>query len=216
VSRPAWKFGLLTALTALACDVSFAAKPAPVKDFSRQVEVVVGGRLRETAKGQGELTLSLWNKSANAVAGPIFVVIDETGLEQVKVGSHSEETAKGKPVLEIVPAGRELLSGGMTPSFAVAFSMPAGLSRDVANTLHLEARVFGRQAPADAAKLAREKEAQEEADFATRGKNYNQAELTAAFAAQAAATPDLMKKPDVLATAVADDEKGTWRSRFTQ
>jgi hypothetical protein len=192
----------------MSADVSMAARPAPVKEISRQVEVVVGGRLRETTKGQGELTISLWNKTDNAIAGPIFVVIDETGLPDVQVGSHTDATANGKPVFELVAVDKELLPGGMTTSYPLAFSMPAGLSRDEANKLHLATRVFGRQGSPDARKLAREKAAREDADFATQGKNYTQAQLNAALDLQKQVTPTLADKPDVFATAITEDAKG--------
>ncbi|HVJ69647.1 MAG TPA: hypothetical protein VM510_16845, partial [Caulifigura sp.] len=182
--------------------------PEPVKDFSRQVEVVVGGRLRETAKGQGELAISLWNKTDAPVAGPIMVVIEETGLEQVQVGSHDVETAKGKPLFELVPAGKVLLPGGMTAAFPIAFSMPEGLSRDDANKLHLATRVFARNGLTDEQRLQRERDAQEEADFATSGKSYTQADLNAAIALQQKVTPEILKKPDTIATAITEDDKG--------
>jgi antitoxin (DNA-binding transcriptional repressor) of toxin-antitoxin stability system len=185
-----------------------AARPAPVKDYSKQVEVIVGGRLRESRPGQGELSLSLWNTTKDSVAGPIFLVIDDTGIEAVKVGSHTEETAKGQPVFEIVPAGRALRPGGMTPSLAVAFTMPAGLGREETDQFQLKARVFARQAPQDAATVAREKEEREDAEFATRGKRYDGADLAMLRALQKQVTPDLMKKPDVIGTAITEDDKG--------
>lgn len=188
--------------------VATAARPAPVTNFSRQVEVVVGGRLRETTAGQGEVMISLWNKTNAPVVGPVFVVVDETGLEQVKVGSHSEETADGKAVFEVVPAGKALAPEGMTKAFPVAFSIPKGMSRDEANRFHLSTRVFGRQAPPDEAQMARLREEREDADSATQGKSYNAADLAAAHEAQRAVTPEFMKKPDVLATAVTEDAKG--------
>jgi len=208
VPRPAWKFALLSALTALSADIAVAARPAPVKDFSRQVEVVVGGRLRETAKGQGEVTVTLWNKTDSAVAGPIFLVIEETGIANVQVGSHTVETSKGKPVFELLSANEELLPGGMTTSFPLAFAIPEGLTREEANKLQLVTKVFGRQGAPDAAKMAREKQAREDADFATRGKSYNQSDLDAAIALQRQVTPDLMKKPDVLGTGITEDANG--------
>ncbi len=206
--RPAWKFAFLSALATLSADSSMAARPEPVKDFSRQLEVVVGGRLRETKKGQGELAITVWNKTATSVAGPIFVVIDDTGLEQVQVGSHDMETAKGKPMLLVVAEGKELIPGAMTSSIPVAFSMPEGMTRDEAAKLHLETRVFGRTGRPDAAQIERERQAREDADFATSGKSYTQADLEAAFALQAQATPDILKKPDTLATAITEDDKG--------
>ncbi|HVJ86349.1 MAG TPA: hypothetical protein VM452_11940, partial [Caulifigura sp.] len=151
--RPAWKFAFLSALATLSADSSMAARPEPVKDFSRQLEVVVGGRLRETKKGQGELAITVWNKTATAVAGPIFVVIDDTGLEQVQVGSHDMETAKGKPMLLVVAEGKELIPGAMTSSIPVAFSMPEGMTREQASKLHLETRVIGRTGRPDAAQI---------------------------------------------------------------
>ena len=165
-------------------------------------------RLRETTKGQGELTISLWNKTETAIAGPIFVVVDETGLADVQVGSHHEQTASGKPIFELVPLDKELLPGGMTQSYPLAFSMPAGLAREEANKLHLTTRVFGRQGSPDARKVARAKEDKEDSDFATKGKNYTQADLNRAIAAQRQAAPDLLKKPNVFATGITEDSKG--------
>lgn len=206
--RPAWKFAIFSALATLSADISVAAKPAPVKDFSRQVEVIVGGRLRETTAGQGELAVSLWNKTKSAIAGPIFLVIDESGLKSVQVGSHDEETAQGKPVFELVPVGRQLLPGGMTPSLPVAFHIPAGMPREDANKVRLKTRVFGREAPADAAALAREKADREDADFSTRGKSYTQADLDGIRQLQQQVSPDLVKKPDVIGTAITEDSQG--------
>ncbi len=206
--RPAWKFAIFSALATLTADVSVAAKPAPVKDFSRQVEVVAGGRLRETTAGQGELAVSLWNKTKSAIAGPIFLVIDESGLESVQVGSHGEETAQGKPVFELVPVGRQLLPGGMTPSLPVAFHIPAGMPREDANKVRLKTRVFGREAPADVAALAREKADREDADFSTRGKSYTQADLDGIRELQQQVSPELVKKPDVIGTAITEDSQG--------
>ncbi len=206
--RPAWKFAFVSALATLSADVSIAARPAPVKDFSRQVEVVVGGRLRETAQGQAELSVSLWNKTDTAVAGPIFLVIDDTGVEQVQVGSHEEETAQGKPVFVLVPADQELLPGGMTSAFPLAFEIPEGLSRDDANRVKLSTRVFGRTGSPDARKLEQERQARADADFATRGKSYSQADLNAAIRLQEQVTPELLKKPDVLATGIVENAKG--------
>ncbi len=182
--------------------------PGPVKDYTKQLEVVVGGRLRQTRPGQGEVSVTLYNKTNSAIAGPIFMIVDSTGLPTVTVGSHAEETAEGKPVFQVLPADQQLPPGGMSETLPIAFAMPESLSREEANKLHLETRVFARRAPVDAEQLAREKSAREDADFATRGKKYNQADLNAAMAAQREITPALVAKPDVIATAITEDANG--------
>jgi len=208
VPRPAWKFALLSALAAFSADSATAAKPAAVKDVSRQVEVIAGGRLRETAKGQGELTVSVWNKTRSAIAGPIFLVIDETGVESIRVGSHGEETAQGKPVFEVVPVNQKLLPGGMTRSLPVAFHVPEGIADDEAKRVQLKTRVFGREARLDPAEQARAQAEREDAEFATIGKSYTQADLDRIRAVQQEVSPELVKKPDVLGTAITEDSKG--------
>jgi len=208
VPQPAWKLALFSTLAALSTDAVIAAKPAPVKDVTRQVEVVAGGRLRETSKGQGELTVSVWNKTKAAIAGPIFLIIDETGVESVKVGSHAEETTQGKPVFEIVSVEQKLLPGGMSKSLPVAFHIPEGLGRDDIDQLRLKTRVFGRQAPIDAATKAREQAEREDADFSTRGKNYTQADLDRIREVQQRVSPDLVAKPDVMGTSITENSKG--------
>jgi hypothetical protein len=208
VPQPAWKLALFSTLAALSTDVVIAAKPAPVKDVTRQVEVIAGGRLRETSKGQGELTVSVWNKTKAAIAGPIFLIIDETGVESVKVGSHAEETTQGKPVFEIVSVEQKLLPGGMSKSLPVAFHIPEGLGREEADTLRLKTRVFGRVAPIDEATKAREQAEREDADFSTRGKSYSQADLDRLRDFQQQVSPELVKKPDVMGTAITENSKG--------
>jgi hypothetical protein len=190
------------------------AKPTAantVKDLSKQIEVVVGGRLRPAGAGQATVGVSVWNPSNRAVVGPVFLVIDGSGLDDVAVENREEAPAVGNGVYEIVPAGKILLGNAMSPQLEVTFTTPEKFSQEQANEFALAARVFARLGEAPVSPNAAD------ADFATRGKSYDQAELNRVMNIQEKYTPDLVQKQGVLATSIGENAQGKLTIRlFTE
>lgn len=173
-----------------------------LKDVSKQVEVVVDGRLRTYAPGYAEVGVSLWNSSEKDLVGPIYLVVDDSGAADVTVANHPEQTESGKGVFEVVPEGKSLLSHGMTDSISMVFAVPAGFDGPRARTFDLASRVLGREG-ADKSRKALDRE-----DDATLGKSYNQEELDRVMAIQDKHTPDLLSRKGVMGTSLVEDSKG--------
>ncbi|MBX3442404.1 MAG: hypothetical protein KF774_08350 [Planctomyces sp.] len=173
-----------------------------VRDLKQGVEVVAAGRLRLTEGDRATVSVSLWNASDNDVAGPVLLVIDGAGIDGVDIANHPEQTADGRAVFEIVPAGSVLLSRGMTSPLELEFAVPEALSREQADAFQLAARVFGREVPAS------RKPVDDERDFAVRGKSYNLDDLSRVIAIQERNMAALMQKPGVVGTSVGENDRG--------
>jgi hypothetical protein len=179
--------------------------PAPtVKDLTKQIEVVTSGRLRVRDDGYAEVSVTLWNNAERDVEGPIFVVVDGSGLDQVTIANSPELTDKGKGVFQIIGEDQRLVSHGMTPVVPLVFKAPQDLTQPKANSFALATRVFGREGQLSPAAAA----ADEDANFETRGKSYDQARFEQVKAIQEKHTPELVKKPGVLSTALAENAAG--------
>jgi hypothetical protein len=144
-------FGLGSA--ALTAAPPKSAKEERVKDLSRRVEVVTAGRLRPSADGLAKVDVSLWNPNEFEIKGPIIVVVDGSGIDGVQAANHAEQTAEGKALYEVVPAGQALVSHGMTASFPMVFETPAGFTQEQANEFELSVRVFAREGKLSARSL---------------------------------------------------------------
>lgn len=202
------RFSVLTVgLAAVSSNLDAAAEKTKasekVKDLAGRVEVVPSGRLRPVADGHARVRVSLWNATENDIVGPIFLIVDSTGIKDVAVANNPERTAAGKGVFEVVPAGEKILPHGMTKPVSMSFATPKGFDQGQANEFKLKARVFGREI---ASQYSIDKHADD--DFATRGKSYDAAALQNVIAIQERAMADMMKKPGVLGMGITENSKG--------
>ena len=179
-----------------------------LKDLSKRVEVVVDGRLRAYSPGFAEVGVSLWNPTERDMLGPIFLIVDGSGINGVTVANQVEQTKDGKGIFEIVPEGKALLGHGMTDVVSMIFETPKAFSLEQAKEFSLSTRVLGREGSSSGA-FAPDRE-----DDATFGKSYNQAELDRVKAIQDKYTPELLKRQGVVGTAIVEDSKGQLNIRI--
>jgi hypothetical protein len=195
--------GLAAASTNLHAAAQPVKSPGKVKDLAGRVEVVPSGRLRPMADGHAQVRVSLWNSTENDIHGPVFLVVDSTGIKDVTLENHPDQTASGKGVFEVLSAGEMIPAHGMTSAVALGFATPAGFDQEQANSFKLKARAFGREVPSQYAT-----DKHEDDDFATQGKSYDAARLNEVMAIQERATAQLTKNPGVFGTGIAENSRG--------
>ena len=112
----------------LGSSLLYSAGPQPedAADLSESVRVEFATSLRRVSRTGYEVTARLHNTTEAALRGPLVLVVDATGIEQLAVQNESGKLPTGEPYFEFVPAGAELAAEETTAEVKLPFLAAEG------------------------------------------------------------------------------------------
>lgn len=110
-------------------------------DLTESVRVEFATSLRRVARDGYEVSARLKNSTDAALRGPLVLVIDGTGLDELTVRNAGGQLESGKPWIEFVPAGEVLAAGESTAEVTIPFQTEDRLSLGQRRKFDLDYRV---------------------------------------------------------------------------
>lgn len=183
-----------------AAEQDAASVPAAV-DVTALVQVRLTGTLLSNTKGVLSTGVVVENTSAEAIAGPLVVVVDQTGIAGLEFAANDGDLPTGEHCVKVLSAKGTLKAGAKTASQRIEFTSAERVPAEVRKTFAPTFRVL-RAEPVD------KPQALQAADELLPGKSYSQARLDAVMAIQTRGTAKLLENPAVFGTATGEDEQG--------
>lgn len=174
--------------------------PADAVDLTDKVEITVVGNLRSSSRTAHSITFTVKNTSKDDLAGPIAVLVDQTGIEELKLTQTDGKLSDDRPYVQIVAANDALKAGRTLRSQKLNFTTDEPLKPALRPQFDLKVRVC-RIAPTELAQDTSE---------LIEGKSYTQKQLDQVMAIQEKWTMPLMRmgNGNVYGTAVTETDKG--------
>jgi hypothetical protein len=174
--------------------------PADAVDLTDKVEVTVNGALRSSSRTAHSVTLTIKNISGEDLKGPIAVIVDETGISELKLTQTDGKLSDDRGYVRIVDADSEFKAGKVLRSQKLNFETAESLKPAVRGQFDLKIRVC-RVTATDIA---------ENTDELIEGKSYSQKQLDHVMSVQEKWTFPLMEmgKGNVYGTGVSEDAEG--------
>ncbi|MFO1096139.1 MAG: hypothetical protein U0992_22960 [Planctomycetaceae bacterium] len=180
--------------------------PSEAVDLTDKVEVTVQGALKSTSRTAHSATILVKNTSKEDLHGPIIVVVDQTGIEALKLDEPSGTLSDDRPYVEIVNDKGELKAGKSLKPQKLLFSTEESISTQSRREFDLKVRVCQLdKALAEANKQSGSEKIE--------GKSYSWKDFDKAAAIQEKWTLPLIQqgKKEVYGTAISEDENGNLR-----
>lgn len=175
-------------------------------DLSDKLEIEVVTGLRSTGRTKHSAAVKVKNVSQEDIAGPIVLVVEETGIISLKVSAPAGELETGEPYVEILAEGRTLRTGRSLRTQKIKFTTEDRLSLDQRNQFSLKLRPL--YLPEDARTADNETESGDGDNIP--GKSYSQEDFDRIAALQEKWTIPFMQRGNglVYGTAIAENDEG--------
>ncbi|MBL8848050.1 MAG: hypothetical protein JNG89_00110 [Planctomycetaceae bacterium] len=175
--------------------------PADAIDLTDKVEVTVNGALRSSGRKAHSVSFTIKNISEEDLQGPIIVLVDETGIEALKLIETTGKLSDGRPYVEIMNDRVELKAGRSIRSEKLNFATDEAVTAQVRDQFELKIRVC---------RLDPTAVAQDDTDENIPGKNYSWKQFDRVVSIQEKWTMPLFRQGQgqVYGTGVAENEEG--------
>ncbi|REJ97544.1 MAG: hypothetical protein DWQ34_01795 [Planctomycetota bacterium] len=183
-----------------------SAAPHEEFDLRDKLEITVVPGLRSTGRAKHFAAVNVKNISEEDIAGPIVLVVEETGLISLKVQEPTGELETGEPYVEVLAEGRTLRAGRSLRTQKIEFTSEDRLSLDQRRQFSLELRAL--YLPED--ERTADNDAESDDDENIPGKSYSEKDFDRVAALQEKMTIPFMQKGNglVYGTAVAENVEG--------
>jgi len=181
--------------------------------LDEQIEITVNSGIRSRTRTDHFTTVTVKNISDEEIGGPLGLVIDAAGLEELQVGEFDGKLSSGEPYVELLAEGGTLRGGASLRPKRVEFTsddaIPLALRRGFAPEFRVVRLTDENQAGGVA---------DNEGDATIPGKSYSQADMDRVMEIQERWAVPLMTENDgVYGTAIAEDDQGNLVMRvFTE
>lgn len=172
--------------------------------LDERLEITVTGGIRSSARTEHSTSVAVRNISDEDIDGPLALVVDAAGLDELTVVEFDGKLASGEPYLELLDADATLRAGVRLRPKRVQFESEAAIPLNARRAFAPEFRVV---------RLTDEDQAEETVDGDEDnlpGKSYSQADMDRVMKIQENWTVRLMQmaRGDVYGTAVSEDDQG--------
>jgi hypothetical protein len=221
LARSGWNFA--TSLT-LACLLALPgwglaadekAQPAPseqeqpadvMRDVTDLVEVTVNGGLTSTNKTSHSAAVTVKNTSGEDLAGPLVVVVDETGIATLSVKNSDGMLEEDKPYVEFLDKRGTLKAGKSLRTQKIEFTTDEALTLNQRQQFSLKLRVLYLPESARTAKTEKNSKGEDLIE----GKKYSEQDFARIATIQEKWTVPILKRGqgNAYGTAIAEDSNG--------
>lgn len=186
-----------------AADVDANEDAAELDD---RIEITVNGGIRSRTRTEHSTSVTIKNISDEDIEGPLALVVDAAGLDELQVVESDGTLTSGEPYLELIGEDATLRAGASLRPKRVEFESEELIALESRRGFAPEFRVV-RLTDEDRSEVAENAGGNDEN---IPGKSYSQADLDRVMGIQESWTPKLlgMSLGNVFGTSVAEDDQG--------